>query len=148
MKAQIIRATIIGAAAALALSLHAAPAFANPGHGARSDALSATINQAIRAGGPFFTPAEQKVISAKCGYAPRQWDGYDVNVSNGVFHCKNGKTVDDPEMRALLKVAQPRISARVKAVMERPDVQSAIRAVAEDAARKAIASLNRDPDAD
>ena len=148
MNAQIIRAAIIGTAAALTLSVYSAPAFAGPGRDSRHDALGATIDSAIRAGGPFFTPAEQRVINSKCGYAPGEWDGYDIDISNGVFHCKNGKTVDDAEMRALVEAAKPRIHARVSAAMARPDVQSAIHAVAETAAREAIAKLHRHHDAD
>ena len=140
MNAQIIRAAIIGTAAALTLSVYSAPAFAGP---ARHDALGATIDRAIRAGGPFFTPAEQRIINAKCGYAPGEWDGYDIDLTNGIFRCKNGKTVDDAEMRALVEAAKPRIHAQVSAAMARPEVQSAIHAVAETAAREAIAKLHR-----
>ena len=105
------------------------------------DPLGTVINRAIHAGGPFFTPAERAVIEHKCGYAPGQWDGRDFSMSNGVFECPNGKKVDDPEMRALMQVAQPRISARISAAMAQPEVQAAIRETASRAAREALANL-------
>jgi hypothetical protein len=109
----------------------------------RDQALSATINRAIRAGGPFFTPAERGVIERKCGYSPGQWDGYDVDIENGVFRCANGKRVDDAEMRALIQVAKPRIAARVTDVMARPEIRTAIQDQAIRAAREALANLAR-----
>ena len=114
---------------------------AAPEEGAHG-ALHRTIQRAIRAEGPFFTPREQAVINAKCGYAPGEWDGHDVNINNGVFRCRNGKRVDDPEMRALLDVAQPRIQQRVRSAMAQPEVEAAIRQVSENATRRAMASID------
>jgi len=126
----------------------AVPAYAHPVDGPH-DALGTVINRAIHAGGPFFTPAERAVIERKCGYAPGQWDGRDFSMSKGVFECPNGKKVDDAEMRALMQVAQPRISARISAAMARPEVQAAIRATASRAAREALANLaDRNPNSD
>jgi hypothetical protein len=82
---------------------------------------SSAIDQAIKAGGSFFTPAEQAVISKKCGYAPGEWDGMDMHISKGVFNCRNGKRVDDPEMRSLLQGAQPRIERRLALATGRPE---------------------------
>jgi hypothetical protein len=127
-------------AAGFAILIAAVPASA----AAASDdpaPLGTVINEAIHRDGPMLTPAEQGVIRAKCGYAPGEWDGSDFSINNGVFLCSNGKKVDDPEMRALLKVVQPRISARVSAAMTSPEVQAAIRATADEAARKALANL-------
>lgn len=107
----------------------------------RDQALGTTINRAIREGGPFFTPAERAVIERKCGYSPGQWDGYDVNIQNGVFRCTNGRKVDDAEMRAILDVARPRISARVSNAMARPEIQAAIHDEAIRATRQALANL-------
>ena len=125
------------AISAVALS---APAVAARVH-ERDQTLSAMINRAIREGGPFFTPAERAVIERKCGYSPGEWDGYDVNIQNGVFRCANGKPVDDAEMRALLQVAKPRIVARVTDAMARPEIRAAIRDHAIAAAQAAIANL-------
>ena len=105
------------------------------------EALGSVINQAIHDGGPLFTPAERALIERKCGYAPGEWDGRSFSVDDGVFHCRNGKMVDDPEMRAMLAVAQPRIGARISAAMARPEVQAAIRRVADEAVQKALANL-------
>jgi hypothetical protein len=123
---------IVVEARAMAATLQATP----------SQDLNRTIQRAIRADGPFFTPAEQAVINSKCGYAPGEWDGYDVYINDDSLRCKNGKRVDDPEMRALLEVAQPRIGRRVERVMARADVQAAIQRVSEDATRRALASID------
>ncbi len=131
-------ATLIAAMAIIAT----APAYAHP-HPASEpgDPLGTVINRAIHAGGPFFTPAERAVIERKCGFAPGTWDGRDFSMSNGVFDCQNGRKVDDPKMRALMQVAQPRISARISAAMAQPEVREAIRQTASRAAREALANL-------
>jgi hypothetical protein len=78
------------------------------------------------------------VIERKCGYAPGAWDGFEANLSDGSFTCRDGRRVDDPEMRAVLRAAAPRIEARVEAVMARADVAAAIARVAEVAAARAL----------
>jgi hypothetical protein len=110
-------------------ALSATPGAATP----EGDELSQLINRELRAGGPFFTPAERALVERKCGYAAGQWDGFEANISNGVFHCRNGRRVDDPEMRAMLHAASPRISRRVREVMARPAVNAAIDRVARQA---------------
>ena len=102
------------------------------------DSLSRLINRELRAGGPFFTADERAMIERKCGYAPGQWDGFDANISNGVFHCRNGRRVDDPELRAMLHAASPRISRRVEAVMANPEIAAAIDRIAREATERAL----------
>ena len=109
---------------------------------AAGDRLGATIERAIKGEGPFFTAEERRVIEAKCGYAPGSWDGYEANVTNRVFVCRDGKRVDDAEMRALLAAAEPRIEKRVKAAMENPEIRRAIAAVAEEAEREALKAVD------
>jgi hypothetical protein len=143
MKAQFSRKGVFGAAMlvpvmALTLAAGAQPAAAAPGE-AR---LNRIIQQALRADGPLFTPTERALIERKCGYAPGQWDGYDHSISNGVLECKNGRRVDDPEVRAMMEVAGPRIGRRVSTVMARADVQAEIGRVASEAAQRALRNLN------
>jgi hypothetical protein len=116
---------------------------AEPAVAAEPEPLGTIISEAIHKGGSFFTPSERALISAKCGYKPGDWDGLSMSVNNGVFTCGNGRKVDDPQMRAMLKAAQPRISARINKAMASPRVQDAIRQHASDAARKAIENLAR-----
>jgi len=131
-------------ASAVALGSGVADAEARPAGGAQAagDRLGARIEAAIKADGPFFTPEEQAVIARKCGYPAGSWDGFEVNVSDGVLTCRGGKRVDDAEMRALLAVAEPRIERRVEMVMDSPEVQDAITAVAEEAEREALAGID------
>ena len=121
--------------AALALSPAAAAS------GPEDEALGQTINRALHADGPFFTPAERALIERECGYAAGQYDGFDANISNGVFTCSNGRRVDDPEMRAMLRAAEPRIAARVRTVMRRPEIRAAIDRVADAATAQALQRL-------
>jgi len=109
---------------------------------AANESLNKIIQRAIRAEGSFFTAAERAVIERKCGYAPGEWDGHDVSINDDGFDCRNGKRVDDPEMRALLEEAKPRIARRMSGVMERSDVKAAIDRVSENATRKALASID------
>jgi len=105
------------------------------------DRLSSLIQTGLRAGGPFFTSQERAVIERQCGYAPGEWDGHDFQMMNDVLYCKNGRRVDDPEVRAVMKQAQPRIGKRVNAVMESAAVQAAIGQVASEATEKALRQL-------
>jgi hypothetical protein len=124
--------------AAVALGAAQAPA-ATPADG--EEELSTLINRELRSGGSWFTPAERAVIVRKCGYAPGEWDGFEANLSDGAFTCRNGRVVDDPEVRAVLKAAAPRIEARVEAVMARADVAAAISRVAQAAADQAMREM-------
>jgi hypothetical protein len=105
------------------------------------DDLSRVINRELHADGPFFTASERALIERKCGYAPGRYDGFQANISNGVFTCGNGRRVDDPEMRAMLDIARPRIARRVNAVMRRPAIAAAIDRVAGAATARAMARL-------
>ena len=116
----------IALAAALLVSLPSG-AMAEPAAGAR---LGTAINRAIHEGGPFFNAEERAAIERKCGYAPGSWDGFDLHFSNGVLICSNGRRVDDPEIRAIMAAAEPRITSRVDAVMHRPEILAAIEGVA------------------
>lgn len=120
--------------AALAL---APAAVASP----ESEALGDLIRREMRAGGPWFNARESALIERKCGYRPGQWDGYRMESRNGVFICTNGRRVDDPEMRAMLEGARPRISARVRTVMASPAVRDAIDRVARNATDRALRRL-------
>jgi hypothetical protein len=108
-----------------------------------NEQLNRTINRAIHAEGPFFTPAEQAVIRRKCGYAPGEWDGSQANMSNGVFICTNGRRVADAEMRELMDTAGERIGRRVSAAMNGPEVQAAIARVADEATQRAMSRLSK-----
>lgn len=133
----------LAAAGSLVLTLSGAASANGSRAEAAGDRLRATIERAIKGEGPFFTPQERALVEAKCGYAPGSWDGFEAKVHDGVFVCRDGRRVDDPQMRAMLAVAEPRISRRVRAAMEREDVQGAIRAVAEQAQRQAMQAVDQ-----
>jgi hypothetical protein len=126
------------AAMAAALAWPTAPAAAAD----RADPpLNRLIDGAIRAGGPLFSADERAVMADKCGTAPDRWDDFEVSFMNGVLHCANGRQVDDPEVRAIMARAQPRIRARVSAVMNRPHVKAAIDRTGREAAARALREL-------
>jgi hypothetical protein len=138
-----VRSIPAAALAVFALAL-AVPAAAPVQAQAQSkeDELSTLIDHRLRSGGSWFAPAERAVIERKCGYAPGEWDGFEANLSRGTFVCRDGRVVDDPEVRAVLRAAAPRIEARVAAVMARADVAAAIARVAEGAAAEAMRELD------
>jgi hypothetical protein len=144
MRMMVIAAGCALVVSSVALGSGVADAEARPASGAQAagDRLGARIEAALKADGPYFTPEERATIERKCGYPAGSWDGFEVNVSNGVLTCRGGKRVDDAEMRALLAVAEPRIERRVETVMDSPEVQDAIEAVAEEAEREALASID------
>jgi len=133
------------AAGSLAMALTGGASAERPGLAAEAagDRLGAAIERAIKGEGPFFTPEERALVEAKCGYARGSWDGFEANTRNGGFVCRDGRRIDDAEMRAMLAVAQPRIERRVRAAMQREDVQGAIRAVAEQAQRQALQAVDQ-----
>ena len=135
----------LGLAAALAvgLAVAAGPAVAlSAKDEAAEQRLESVIQQAIRADGPFFTAEERAVIERACGYASGSWDGYDINVANGVLTCSNGRRADNEEVRAVMEAAGPRIAARVRAAMARPEMRAAIAEVAREASAIALAALD------
>ena len=123
-----LAALIAAAALAAAIAFSADPAAAADRRGEAQ--LSQLIHDAIRAGGPLFDAEERAAIERKCGYAPGSWDGFDANISNGVFHCSNGRRLDDAETRAM-----------IDEVMRRPEVRAAIQRVAEEASAEALREL-------
>jgi len=129
------------AAGAAALLTMGAPAAATPETEANGR-LNTLIQQSIREGGPFFTAEERAVIERECGYAPGSWDGFEANMSDGVFHCTNGRRVDSAEMRAVMEAAGPRIGARVSRAMARPEVTEAISRVAAEASEAALRNID------
>lgn len=123
-----------------ALAGLAAPAAAAPD----DEGLGDLINQRLRADGPFFTADERAVIDRACGYAPGEWDGFSMNTNDGVLRCTNGRRVDSPEVRGVLRAAEPRIEARVERVMESAEVQDAIARVTERATSRAMREVERE----
>lgn len=114
---------------------------ASAARNAESQALSQLINRELRADGPFFTEAERALVERKCGYTPGEWDGFEANIGNGVLTCTNGRRVDDAEIRAMLRAAEPRIERRVRDVMARPSVTAAIDRVAAEATARAMRAV-------
>lgn len=141
MRTLAVLAAVVGLGA-VAVAAGSGPVGAHP-VADPGDALGARIEAAIMAEGPFFTAEERATIERKCGYPAGGFDGFEVNIVNGVLTCKGGKRVDDAEMRALLAVAEPRIERRVKTVMASDEVQGAILAVAEEAQREALAGIDQ-----
>jgi hypothetical protein len=137
---------LLCAVTAVSLAVAAAPGEAQErARGEESVAegrLERLIHDGLREGGPFFTPQERAVIERACGYAPGSWDGFQANMSDGVFHCSNGRRVDSPEVRAVMAAAGPRIGARVSRTMDSAEVQAAIRQLAVQAQAAALASID------
>jgi hypothetical protein len=135
-----------GLAAALALAASAPAAAHDPAAEARAEEagerLGARIQAALRAEGPFFTAEERSVIERACGYPPGSWDGFEANMSDGVFVCSDGRRVDSPEVRAVMEAAGPRIGRRVSAVMGSPEVRGEIERVSREATRAALAAVD------
>ncbi|HZG44745.1 MAG TPA: hypothetical protein VEZ41_00555 [Allosphingosinicella sp.] len=136
-----VRSAAFAAAAAASLSL-AVPAAAQD---ADAEArLDRTIDAAMEADGPWLLPAEQALITRKCGYAPGSRGGESVTMNDGVLICANGRRVDDPEVRAMMRVAGPRIARRVHAVMASPAVKNALSLVVDGAVERALENLREE----
>ena len=132
-------AAILAAAIAIAA---AAPVLAQSGRSDAQARLHREIDRAIHADGPMLLASERALVERKCGYAPGSWDGYNFSMNDGVLICSNGRRVDDPEVRAMMAVAGPRISRRVNEAMARPAVREAIEAVADEASAAALAAMS------
>ncbi len=137
-----VRRLLVGLA--LVGAVTAGPTVAESESGSAEARLEAVIKRAIRAEGPLLLADERALIERKCGYAPGSWDGDSFQMTDGVLHCRNGRRVDDPEVRAMMDVAGPRIGRRVSAAMARPEVKAAISAVARAASAEAMAELARE----
>lgn len=134
-----------GIAATLALASATGPAAAHePARGGTDSAgerLGATIEQAIRAEGPFFNAEERATIERACGYPAGSWDGFEASMSGDAFLCSNGRRAESAEVRAVMETAGPRIGRRVAAAMARADVREAIDRVAREATAEAMRGL-------
>jgi hypothetical protein len=113
------------------------PATADPGD---DSGLGEEIDRQLRADGPWFTPEEQAVIAQACGYAPGEWDGFELNMRDDTLICTNGRRADGPEVRRVLRAAEPRIEARVERVMASAEVQGRIERITERATAAAMRS--------
>ena len=108
----------------------------------QGEELGRMIEGRLRADGPFFTPEERVVIERACGYAPGEWDGFEVNTHGNTLTCTNGRRADSAEVRAVMDVAGPRISARVNRIMESAEVQGAINRIVEEATADAMRDVS------
>ncbi|HST37544.1 MAG TPA: hypothetical protein VLK25_13070 [Allosphingosinicella sp.] len=137
--------SVIGLATAGALAAAAVPQPEVPAEAsaeASGEALGTLIEGRLRAGGPFFTAQERTVIDRACGYETGEWDGFQVNINDGILTCANGRRADSPEVRAVLAAAEPRIEARVQALMASPEITEAIAAIAEAASAEALRNVD------
>ena len=131
-------------AAGVGVLASGAPALAahDPAGSARVEAsgerLGETIEQRLRADGPWFTAEERSVIERACGYPAGSWDGFSVSMSDDELRCSNGRRVSTPEVMAVMDAARPRIEARVERVMESAEVRGAIAAVSSEATAEAL----------
>jgi hypothetical protein len=133
-------------APALVLAAFTAPASAaDTASDAAGDRLGAMISSAVRSGGPFFDAADRAVIERKCGYEAGSWDGIELSMVGNVFRCTNGRQLDDPEVRTIVRRAEPAIEKRVSEVMARPEIAAEIDRIANDATHKALAALEAAP---
>jgi hypothetical protein len=106
------------------------------------EGLGNLVTSRLRADGPFFTPEERAVIDHECGYAPGEWDGFELNTSNGILRCTNGRRVDSPEVSRVIRAAEPRIEARVERVMASAEVRQAIARVTDRATARAMRAVD------
>ena len=133
------RSLLMPALIAAGLAVTALPALAER----PEQDLGELIQQGLREGGPFFDAEERAVIERACGYAPGEWDGFELDMDDDVLRCTNGREVDDPQVRRAVRQAGPRIARRVSEVMARPDVREAIDRIAGEATERAMAELAR-----
>lgn len=124
--------TASGLALVIAAIGLASPSLASPD-------LAGMVAEAAGPEGPMITDAERATIRARCGGGE---DGDSITSRDGVLICKNGRRIDDPEVRAIVARAGERATAHVAAVMGRPEVAAAIRGGALDAARVSLARVD------
>ena len=103
--------------------------------------LGELITSRLRAGGPFFTNEEKAVIDRACGYAPGEWDGFELNTRDDVLICTDGRRVDTPEVRRVLDAARPRIERRVEEIMDSAEVRGAIARITSHATARAMRAM-------
>jgi hypothetical protein len=141
MEAGWVRGIAVGLLGCAAAAAMAASDGSERKDGAAEARLEQAVDSAMKEDGPFLTPEEEALIERKCGYPPGSRDSKSLSMSDGVLHCSNGRRVDDPEVRAMMAVAGPRIETRVKAIMARPEIKRAIAMVADEATAEALREL-------
>jgi len=126
-----------GLALAVAAMGLASPSLAKPDH----NGVGRVVAEAIEREGPMITDAERATIRAKCGGGE---EGDSITSRDGVLICKNGRRVDDPEVRAIVARVGDRAAAHVASVMARPQVRQALSGEALRAARAALRDASRE----
>jgi hypothetical protein len=134
------RLILLPALVAASLTMLSQPAAAvNDG----DEGLGNLISQRLRAGGSFFTAEEQAVIRRACGYGEGEWDGFEINFDDDELVCENGRRVDSPEVRRVMRQAGPRIASRVGEVMGSDEVRGRINRITEQATARAMEEVAR-----
>ena len=138
-------AALAAAAASGGGAASAAPAGREAHRDGRADEagrrIERIVDAGIRGGGPFFTAEERAVIERACGYDAGSFDGFSANMRNRTFVCSNGRTVDTPEIRAVMAAAGPRIEERVRRTIGSAEFREAVDAVARDATAEAMRAV-------
>lgn len=88
----------------------------------------------------MITDAERATIRAKCGGGE---GGDSITSRDGILICKNGRRIDDPEVRAIVTRVGDRAAAHVASVMAKPEVRQALSGEALRAARAALRDVGR-----
>lgn len=115
-----------------------AGAGAAPLAGQNPDRIGAAVSAAMRDGDPIVTDSDNAMIRAKCGYTADEARQRDVSFNDGALQCSNGRVVKDAQTEEMSRRISARASAKVNAVMARPEVRAAISGEATARAREAV----------
>ena len=109
-----------------------------PLSGRDPDRIGAAVSAAMRDGEPIVTDSDNAMIRAKCGYTAEEARRRNVSFNDGALKCGNGRVVKDAQTEEMSRRISARATAKVKAVMARPDVRAAINGEATARAREAV----------
>jgi hypothetical protein len=117
---------------------------ASPGSAERpKDELGRTVAKAIDDSGPVFTDGERAALANKCGFDAGEWEERDIRFDDGVLECGNGRSVEDPEVAAIMANVRQRIRVRVRQAMASAGVAESIRSEVETRLREQRPQIER-----
>ncbi len=91
----------------------------------------------------WFTPAQKAFIQAKCGVDVDSHQR-NLNINGSVMTCPDGRTIDDPQVKAMSDDISRRVNDYTGTILKQADVQRAMALATRENVRAAMADANID----
>ncbi len=106
--------------------------------------LSTAVEREMAAQGPIITAEDRALIARKCGYSAADAKNENINITNDMLHCANGKRIPmDSELRAMSNRISDRANRHVDRALKSASVARATAEIARQASERAMKEAHR-----